>query len=1063
MNQSARTFLVAATLLAVSNQPTLWAQDDEALTPIVIAEVARDHPVDFSKDIYPLLKKNCIACHNSSKARAKLNLESPKAILKGGSEGPAVEPGKPDESLLLILAAHQEDPVMPPEKNKANAVPFTSDELGLIKLWIAEGAKGESTVITATPTEWMAPKRTDYPVYHLAMSPNDDYVAASRGTRAFVYDLRQQGLASELIDPDLAKDAIYEGAPVAHRDFVQSMAFSKDGWIATGGFRNVKIWQPSPTRTTPIASMPDKVTAVTVTPDGHWAASADAAGHVRLWQPEDADFAAVQTKAHETAVSSLSFTPDGQWLTSSADAVIKILKTPNLAEHRAVSNAGPVRGALAVPALHALVAGADDGHLRVWPFPNADGAPKTHKVSEQALATLTELPNQPLHVLIGGADGVAREWHVGEAKEVRAFKHEEPIRCLAASADGQRLVTVGEKSAKLWNGQDGTLVTALPTNAVRLQSRQLTERRTAAANKMVETRKKKIEDADKTWKAEVEKAKKAAVDELVSKKAFDEKDQAAHQARLLVDAPVKREATAKEKVDQAKAALATAEKIAKEAGDLKAMAASLDDTRLKLTEATAEVTKATQALTEKRSTKAKIRESLAMFRQLPNAEDAIYATETLLARCQMNETAVTLKVTEATNAQHALQAKVNDLEKIVSGVDQAKAELAKTEEALKPFTEAAKKAKEVASKADNERDAAAKAFKQAEENRELSLRLANRASETHGRATAALGAAEDVLKRGKEAEDAAKKAEAELPKLATVSFTNDGNALSLALDGGAWQTWSAESGRFLHQEDTSKATALAGLPGGDWLIGNAEMNVQRLSAKHSWALRRVIGAIEDPKSLVDRVTALAFSPTGTLLATGSGSPSRSGELKIWRVSDGTMLVDKSEAHSDTIVGLEFSPDGRFLATASTDRFAKVFRVDDGELVAAFEGHTSHVLDVSWRADGLVLATCGADNVIKLWDFEEKRQMKTIDGYNKEITSVAFADVNETLVTSSGDNSVRFGKDKLDGKEFVYASAMSQGGEWIVAGSQDSVVRVWNAKDKTLVSSFQPPAAPSGLR
>ena len=55
--------------------------------PIAVAEVKRDGPVDFAKDIHPLLKRSCLACHNTTKAKAGLNLESPAAIMKGGDTG----------------------------------------------------------------------------------------------------------------------------------------------------------------------------------------------------------------------------------------------------------------------------------------------------------------------------------------------------------------------------------------------------------------------------------------------------------------------------------------------------------------------------------------------------------------------------------------------------------------------------------------------------------------------------------------------------------------------------------------------------------------------------------------------------------------------------------------------------------------------------------------------------------------------------------------------------------------------------------------------------------------
>ena len=59
--------------------------------------------------------------------------------------------------------------------------------------------------------------------------------------------------------------------------------------------------------------------------------------------------------------------------------------------------------------------------------------------------------------------------------------------------------------------------------------------------------------------------------------------------------------------------------------------------------------------------------------------------------------------------------------------------------------------------------------------------------------------------------------------------------------------------------------------------------------------------------LIDRVTSLDFSPDGKLLASGGGDPSRSGELKLWNVADGTLAKDLPDAHSDTVLGIKFSP------------------------------------------------------------------------------------------------------------------------------------------------------------
>src|SRR5207249_9855082 len=96
---------------------------------ISISEIQGTEPVDFEREILPVLKNNCLACHNQTKAKADLVLETPQTILKGGENGPAVVPGKSAASLLLKVAAHQEKPFMPPKDNKVNAVDFTPAQL----------------------------------------------------------------------------------------------------------------------------------------------------------------------------------------------------------------------------------------------------------------------------------------------------------------------------------------------------------------------------------------------------------------------------------------------------------------------------------------------------------------------------------------------------------------------------------------------------------------------------------------------------------------------------------------------------------------------------------------------------------------------------------------------------------------------------------------------------------------------------------------------------------------------------------------------------------------------
>src|SRR5262245_63935765 len=131
--QSASAFvliLIVGRVMGEDAKPAPGAKPGAALP---IAELQRDMPVDFEKEILPFLKNNCLACHNTTKAKGGLNLETPQFILKGGDTGPAAVAGKSAESLIFKASAHRDpDLIMPPKDNKANAADLTPEQLALL-------------------------------------------------------------------------------------------------------------------------------------------------------------------------------------------------------------------------------------------------------------------------------------------------------------------------------------------------------------------------------------------------------------------------------------------------------------------------------------------------------------------------------------------------------------------------------------------------------------------------------------------------------------------------------------------------------------------------------------------------------------------------------------------------------------------------------------------------------------------------------------------------------------------------------------------------------------------
>jgi len=89
----------------------------------------------FETKIRPLLIDRCVGCHGEDDAESDLRLDHLSDMLAGGVSGPAVVPGKLDESLLIAAISFQDELLqMPPDGKLPDA------EIELLKEWIARGA-----------------------------------------------------------------------------------------------------------------------------------------------------------------------------------------------------------------------------------------------------------------------------------------------------------------------------------------------------------------------------------------------------------------------------------------------------------------------------------------------------------------------------------------------------------------------------------------------------------------------------------------------------------------------------------------------------------------------------------------------------------------------------------------------------------------------------------------------------------------------------------------------------------------------------------------------------------
>jgi hypothetical protein len=88
----------------------------------------------FQRDVAPILSQKCLNCHGPAQQMAGLNLSTACDALRGGQKGPAVVPGKSEESHLYRRLTGQEQPAMPMGGKLSNA------EINALKSWIDSGA-----------------------------------------------------------------------------------------------------------------------------------------------------------------------------------------------------------------------------------------------------------------------------------------------------------------------------------------------------------------------------------------------------------------------------------------------------------------------------------------------------------------------------------------------------------------------------------------------------------------------------------------------------------------------------------------------------------------------------------------------------------------------------------------------------------------------------------------------------------------------------------------------------------------------------------------------------------
>lgn len=207
------------------------------------------------------------------------------------------------------------------------------------------------------------------------------------------------------------------------------------------------------------------------------------------------------------------------------------------------------------------------------------------------------------------------------------------------------------------------------------------------------------------------------------------------------------------------------------------------------------------------------------------------------------------------------------------------------------------------------------------------------------------------------------------------------------------------------------------------------------------------------KGHADTVDAVALSPDGSMIATGSFDKT----IRLWDMAGKELRIfGGTQGHTGQVLAVAFNAKGDQLASGGADNTAKIWDIPTSVPGKTF-AHSGAVTKITVAADGKTFALAGADGVIKLFPQGEEKGALELKGHTGAVLGIGFAQNNTSLVSIGADKTIRFWN-PADGKAIsTYGAgtdlnglAVNPNNAAVYTTSADGFLRSWQ---------MPPPPAP----
>lgn len=304
----------------------------------------------------------------------------------------------------------------------------------------------------------------------------------------------------------------------------------------------------------------------------------------------------------------------------------------------------------------------------------------------------------------------------------------------------------------------------------------------------------------------------------------------------------------------------------------------------------------------------------------------------------------------------------------------------------------------------------------------------------------------------------------------SVMFSPSGHTLASASNDLTARLWNPESGRPRGRPLQGHQLGKGLQGGGVWDVAFSSDGRTLATAGGDQTIRLWDLAVHRPMSTAvvqdNAVEGLAFSPNGELLALAEGKPGpptaggSSNIVRLWDVDHRRALDPPLTGHTERVLDLAFSPDGTMLATGSLDKSVRLWSIARhrpiGHALGPFLGG---VWSLAFSTDGKLLATA-SDDYVQLWDVARQSRHGEPFVYAYGAHAVAFSPRNPTIATSGSDqvpngglvehvrlwdvaSHRRVGAPLSGHTEWASSVAFSPDGATVASAGDDATVRLWD--------------------